>query len=335
MSNIITKNHTHGIDYSGELSPEAKKIVQSFEPKDPESVKIEEMDIALARSENGLADHDIKLPNPALHVIDKSITQGGRDVRIRIYTPKVRTEALLPIFVYAHGGCWTFCSLDSHDSICRYISVHANCIVVSVDYALAPEKPFPHGLNDYCDAILWCSENAKFIGGDRTKIAVGGDSAGGNLAAAAAQKLASETSLSLCLQVLIYPICQVPAPPSSSLKRYAKGYFFTAETLEWTSSLYLPDQDGSSITNPLISPIAGEITKSLAPAFFIIAECDILRDQALAYAQKLTAAGISTQSHYYLGMPHAFIAMAGSLKLGKHALTDCAQSLNQAFRGNM
>jgi acetyl esterase len=333
MKRTIT--HTHGIDYSGELSPEAKKIVESFEPENPDSVKVEEMDIALARSENGLADHDIKLPNPTPHTVDKTITQAGRDIRIRIYTPKESSEALLPIFVFAHGGCWTFCSLDSHDHICHYIAHHANCIVVSVDYALAPENPFPHGLNDFYDTVLWCSENAKFIGGDHTKIAVGGDSAGGNLAAAAAQKLASETNLSLCLQVLIYPICQVPAPPSSSLKRYAKGYFFTAETLEWTSSLYLPDQDESSITNPLISPTAGEITKSLAPAFFIIAECDILRDQALAYAEKLTAAGISTQSHYYLGMPHAFIAMAGTIKLGKYALTDCAQSLKQAFRGNM
>jgi acetyl esterase len=202
-----------------------------------------------------------------------------------------------------------------------------------VDYALAPEHPFPAGLNDYCDAILWCVENAKVIGADHTKIAVGGDSAGGNLAAVAAQKLLAESNVSLCLQVLIYPICEVPAPPSASLTRYAKGYFFTADMLEFTSSLYLQ----SPLTQesiPLVSPSMGTISQSLAPAFFVIAECDILRDQALAYAEKLKAAGVAVTCNYYLGMPHAFIAMAGSLPLGHQALDDCALQLSQAFQGN-
>jgi acetyl esterase len=330
MNHIV--DHFHGTDFSGELSPEAKKIIQLFEPENPDSVRAADMDIAQARSVHGLAAHDIALPEPSSKVSEKIITSNNRDIRIRIYNPPTENEEKFPLFVFAHGGCWTFCSLDSHDRICHYISHHSRCIVVSVDYALAPEHPFPAGLNDYCDAILWCAEHAELIGADHTKIAVGGDSAGGNLATVAAQKLLAESGLTICLQVLIYPICQVPAPPSTSLTRYAKGYFFTSDMLEFTSSLYIQ----SPLTQesiPLVSPISGIISPSLAPAFFVIAECDILRDQALAYAEKLKAAGIPVTCNYYLGMPHAFIAMAGSLPLGHHALDDCVQQISQAFQG--
>lgn len=326
-------DHVQGADFSGELSPEAWEIVQSFEPENPDSVRAEDMDIAQARSEHGLAAHDISIPHPASKVSDKIISADGRNIRIRIYNPPAENGELLPLFVFAHGGCWTFCSLDSHDKICHYISHHARCIVVSVDYALAPEHPFPNGLNDYCDAILWCAEHAELIGADHTKIAVGGDSAGGNLAAVAAQKLLAESGLTICLQVLIYPICEVPATPSASLSRYAKGYFFTADMLVFTSSLYLQ----SPLTQesiPLVSPSLGTISPSLAPAFFVIAECDILRDQALAYAEKLKAAGVPVTCNYYLGMPHAFIAMAGSLTLGHQALDDCVHQLKNAFQEN-
>ncbi len=324
-------DHILGTDYSGELSPEALEIVQSFDPDYPLSARSQDMNIALARTEHGLAHHDIPLPEPALEVSERIISAGSKNIRIRLYRPTTETTEPLPLFVFAHGGCWTFCSLDSHDRICQYISHHSSCVVVSVDYALAPEHPFPAGLNDYCDAILWCSKHAESIGIDRNKIAVGGDSAGGNLAAVAAQKLLAESSLSLCLQVLIYPICESPAPPSISLTRYAKGYFFTADMLKWTSSLYLQ----SPLTResiPLVSPNLGIISPSLAPAFFIIAECDILRDQALTYAEKLKTAGIPVHCNYYLGMPHAFIAMAGTLTLAKRALDDCILKMIHAFK---
>lgn len=321
-----------GKDFAGELSPEATSIILPYAPSDPDSFKIEDTDLALARSEHGLAKHEIALPTPTPSVQDLTIPAENKKITIRTYTPQLQQDEPLPIFIYAHGGCWAFCSLDSHNRICHYIAHHAQCIVVSVDYALAPEHPFPTGLNDYYNAILWCHENASTIGANPSKMAVGGDSAGGNLAAVAAQKLANETKIPLSLQVLIYPICDVPAPHSPSIIKYAEDYFFTLEMLEWTASLYIQSPDIHPTSNPLISPIAGNISPSLSPAFFVIAECDVLRDQGIAYAEKLHQNNIKTKCIQYQGMPHAFVAMAGSLSLGKQALDDCAYQLKNAFK---
>ena len=324
MHNIIDK--VLGIDLAGEMSPEASSIVRSFDsPNSP----IEEFDIEQARREHSLAEHDIELSEPVSTVSEKTIPHGTRDVRIRIYTPE--GEGPFPLFIYAHGGCWVFCSLDSHDKICHYFSQQARCIVISVDYALAPEHPFPSGLDDLYQATLWCMEHAASLHGDPQKIAIGGDSAGGNLATVVAQMLPASKKKQLCLQVLIYPICEVLSQASSSLERYAENYFFTKEILDWTSHLYLKDNSESSEANPLVSPIHGDVPEPLAPAFFVIAECDILRDQGLAYARKLAQTGTSVRCHYYLGMPHAFLAMAGSLPLGRQAMDDCVKRLTESF----
>lgn len=315
-----------GEDFNGELCPQAQEIVQALHH--PDAPPVEETDIQAARETHALEAFDIEIASTETQVEDRQIEVLSRRINIRIYTPA--GDGPFPILVFAHGGCWTFCSLDSHDRLCRYYSHHARCIVVSVDYALAPEHPFPQGLNDFHDAVLWCFKHAASIRGDAKRVAVAGDSAGGNLSAAVAQQLQSQPSFRLRLQLLIYPICDASSPEGASMKHYANGYFFTQDVLKWTASLYAKD---SRLQHPGISPLYGEVTSNLAPAFFLLAECDILRDQGLAYAQKLREAGVAVHCMTYRGVPHAFIAMARALDLGQQALSDSAKHLKLAFAG--
>ncbi len=313
-----------GDDFAGELCPDAAQIVQSIH--DPNAPPVEATDITAAREGHLFAAHDLPLITNGLSVDDRQIEVGGRRIGIRVYTPS--GAGPFPILLFAHGGCWTFCSLNSHDRICRFYADVVGCVVVSVDYRMAPEYPFPAALDDFYDALIWCFEHASSLKGDPGRVAVAGDSAGGNLSAAAALRLQSHPKYRLCLQVLLYPICDASALSGGSMERYADGYFFTREVLAWTASLYTK---GSDVANPEISPQYATVTPNLAPALFIIAECDILRDQALAYAQKLRAADIKVHCNYYRGVPHAFVAMAGVLDLGKQALQDSVHSLRQAF----
>lgn len=314
-----------GNGYNGELCPAARVIAEAFD--DRSAPPVEQMDIQSAREVHALEAYDISISPDQIHIEDREIELDGRLLRVRVYTPS--GVGPFPILVFAHGGCWTFCSIESHEQLCRYYCIHAHCVVVSVDYSLAPERPFPHGLNDFEDALLWCFENASEINGNPRRMAVAGDSAGGNLSAAVAQRLQSHPDLKLSLQVLLYPICDPSVMTGGSLDRYADGYFFTRDVLQWTASLYT--NNDTDPKHPEVSPIYGEITTGLAPAFFVIAECDVLRDQAFEYADVLRQAGIDVQCHYYRGVPHAFMAMAGTLKLGQQALEDSAQQLAQAF----
>lgn len=313
-----------GEDFNGELCPQAQAIVDSF--PQPTAAPIEAMDIQAARDNHALEAFDITIASSKTQVEDRQIELKKRSLRVRIYSPE--GEGPFPILSFAHGGCWTFCSIESHDHLCHYYAHHANCVVVSVDYALAPEHPFPQGLDDFYDATLWCFENASALNGDATRVAVAGDSAGGNLAAVVAQRLQTHSHYRLSLQLLIYPICDASQLVGGSMERYAKNYFFTHDVFRWTASLYAKD---NPLETPEISPLYGKVSTQLAPSVFLIAECDILRDQALAYAERLREVGADVRCDYYRGVPHAFIAMAGKLKLGERALKKSAQTLKHAF----
>jgi acetyl esterase len=318
MNHVVDK--FIGESFGGELSPAAKKLVESYE--NPAAPPAEEMDLHLARTVHGLAPHEVAVPVPIPEESDIEI----EGVRVRIYKPQA--DGPLPVFIYAHGGCWVFCSLETHERLCQFFATNARCIVISVDYTLAPENRFPKAVDEMFSVTRWICENASEFGGDPSRVAIGGDSAGGNLAAVTSQRIANESDYTLSLQVLIYPICAVGAE-SSSMDKYASGYFFTKDVLDWTAKLYIGEHDPADAR---ISPQSGFISESLAPAFFAIAECDILRDQGIQYAEKLKSAGVKVNCHFYRGMPHAFVAMGGTLEEGKQALLDCSEMLAHAFQ---
>ncbi|MCL1463438.1 alpha/beta hydrolase [Argonema galeatum] len=249
------------------------------------------------------------------------------DIAIRIYTPHGKKP--LPVLVFFHGGGWVLGDLDVADSTCRSLAKDVGCVVVSVDYRLAPEHKFPAAVEDAYAATVWVANNASVINADVTRIAVAGDSAGGNLAAAVALMARDRGEPALAYQVLIYPVTQY-AFDTESYREYAEGCGLTKEEMIWFWRHYLANTaDGE---NPYASPLLAENLSQLPPALIITAECDVLRDEALAYATRLRSAGVSVYLKQYDGMIHGFVGMALVLDGGKNAIADIAAQLRSVFK---
>ena len=250
-------------------------------------------------------------------------------VPVRIYGPAA-TEPC-PALVYFHGGGWVLGNLDTHDSTCRALSRRTACVVVSVDYRLAPEHTFPAALDDCIAAVEWVADNAAELGVDPTRIAVGGDSAGGNLTATVTLANRSRRGLELCHQLLIYPVTDARRN-TPSYKQNAEGYLLTADAMRWFWDLYLNEQ--SEGANPLASPLRAEDLAGLPPATVITAEFDPLRDEGEAYAEQLAAASVPVDSRRWDGVAHGFFAMEGSVAKAKEALDWAAAQLQKSFARN-
>lgn len=270
---------------------------------------------------------DIKSLN--LPQIEENNPSG--DVLVRIYRPQ--TEGVLPALVWYHGGGWVLGSLETADQVCRALANAAGCAVVSVDYRLAPEHPFPAGLEDAYSALLWVLADGNGVGIDRSRVAVGGDSAGGNLAAAAALLAREGVGMGEaethrpCFQFLIYPVTQ-HGFDTPSYSENATGYFLTQAMMRffWNHYLRRPE-DGQ---NPLASPLLANDLKGLPPAWVATAQYDPLRDEGEAYANRLKEAGVTVESVRYDGMIHGFFANP-DLEVGRQALADGAQRLKKAL----
>lgn len=243
---------------------------------------------------------------------------------MRLYRPTADTN--LGLLVYFHGGGWVLGSVNSHDGTCRSIANQSGCAVLSVEYRLAPEDPFPAGLEDSLKATAWAAANAESLGIDATRIAVGGDSAGGNLAAVVAQL----QPVPIAFQMLIYPVtdCRMS---SASYVENAAGPFLRAVDMDAFINLYL---DGKTSTNdPRVSPICADsaVLASCPPAIVITAEHDPLRDEGEDYGRALLAAGVPTSIVRYFGMIHGFLGMAPWIDDGKHAITHVSTALSMAL----
>ncbi|MEE9281074.1 MAG: alpha/beta hydrolase [Myxococcota bacterium] len=215
---------------------------------------------------------------PVGDVAERGIPGPAGDVTVRIYTPF--GDGPFPALVYFHGGGFVVCSLDSHDGSCRALGNAARCTVVSVDYRLAPEAKFPAPLEDCFAATRWVAENASSIGVDAARVAVAGDSAGGNLAAGVTLLARERGGPALCHQLLIYPVMN-HAFDTASYTENAEGYFLTREMMRWFWGHYLEtESDG---LNPLASPLRAEDVSNLPPATVMTAEFDPLRDEGEAY----------------------------------------------------
>ncbi|HUT49494.1 MAG TPA: alpha/beta hydrolase [Alphaproteobacteria bacterium] len=266
---------------------------------------------------------------PALKKVeDRAIPGPSGDVPVRVYTPEA--DGVLPVLVYFHGGGWAFGDLESHDAMCRIIAHQAGCLVVAVDYRLAPEHKFPAGLEDCIAATRWCAEHGREIGGDPARLAVGGDSAGGNLAAAVAQAARNGGGPKLALQWLIYPAVDFTAD-NASLRENAEGFLLTKAAIDWTLKQYVTD--ASEARDPRASPGLASDLAGLPPALVQTAEFDPLRDEGEAYADALKAAGVPTETIRYDGMVHGFMRMGALVDRAAVGLNDGASALRKAFSG--
>jgi acetyl esterase len=234
-------------------------------------------------------------------VVDRLIPGPEGEIPIRVFTPL--GAGPFALYVFFHGGGWVLGDLDTQASECRSLASQAGVIVVSVDYRHAPEHPFPAAPNDAYAALTWVAHHAAEMGGDATRIGVGGTSSGANLAAVCALMARDREGPTLRLQVLNVPVTSHDFS-TDSYRDYARGYAFDRSSLEWCWSLYLPTPgDGQ---NPYASPLRAASLAGLPPAFVMTSECDALRAEGKAYADRLAAAGVPTTYRENMGMVHLF-----------------------------
>jgi acetyl esterase len=263
-------------------------------------------------------------PEAILHVENREIPGPGGTIPIRLYIP--REETGLPIFVFFHGGAFVAGGLDSHDTPLRAISNRCGCIVVSVAYRLAPEHRFPAAPDDCYAATKWVAENAATFGGDARRIAVGGDGAGGNLAAVVTRKARDGGGPALVYQVLIYPTVDAIMRGSRYL---SKDPTMTPDSRAAILGAYIPYTN--KLQDPDISPIDAKTLSNLPPAFLITDEDDPGRDEADAYARRLVEDGVQVKVSSYPNMIHGFFLMAGELDASKRCIEEISEALRSAF----
>jgi acetyl esterase len=235
----------------------------------------------------------------------------------------------LPALVFFHGGGFVIGNLDTHDRLCRSLAKASGCAVVSVDYRLAPENKYPAAVDDAYAATQYLAEHGSEFGIDPNRIAVGGDSAGGNLATVISLLARDRGGPKLKFQLLIYPLVDFNDHSPSMLQFGQGDYFLTMEGMDWFKKSYLASEDAAR--EPSASPINATDFRGLPPAMVIVAGCDPLRDQGEAYARKLQAAGVPVELKRYEGMIHIFLTLAGIIDAGKTAIADAAAAIRGAL----
>lgn len=251
-------------------------------------------------------------------------TRDGFELPVRLVAP---SDEPLPVLVYLHGGGFTIGSIATHDVLCRHLSQLAHCAVLSVGYRLAPEHRFPVAFEDAWDAVKWVAEQGAEKGLDPARIAVGGDSAGGTLAAACALQ-ARDTGLALKLQLLFYPGC-CAHQDTPSHKTFGHGFVLEAAHIAYFFDLYIPNLTDREDWR--FAPLLADDVEGVAPAWLGLAECDPLVDEGLQYADKLRASGVMVDLDIYRGVTHEFIKMGRAIPEASRAHLDAARALKHAF----
>lgn len=308
------------------LDPQAKAFLEGLVAAG--AAPVQELSVEEARRLNEERAAGLFGPTDALGAIaDRAVPGPGRPVRVRIYEPQGGTRPQ-PALVYFHGGGWVVGSLDSHDGVCRALAARTPCVVVAVDYRLAPEHRFPAPVEDAWAATAWVAEQAASLGADLARIAVGGDSAGGNLAAVVALR-ARDRGLPLALQLLVYPVTDHDLDRASYLEN-ASGFGLTRDAMRWYWDHYLgSDGDG---THPEASPLRAADLRGVAPALVVTAEFDPLRDEGEEYARRLEEAGVPVTLSRYEGLIHGFYRMPAVVERAHDALDESAAALRAALK---
>jgi acetyl esterase len=265
-------------------------------------------------------------PVAVAQVEDITIAGPGGGLPLRMYTPEGTGH--FPLFIYLHGGGWVFGTLDQSDNVCRYFASKVGCIVISVDYRLAPEHKFPAAVEDAYCATQWAAENAKRIKGDPARIAIGGASAGGNLAAVVCLMAKDRSGPSLVFQLLAYPPTNIATLDTASYRDFAMGHGLARSHIKWYRMQYLANEEDCK--NSYASPLLADDLSNLPPALVLTGEYDVLRDDGEAYAKRLKEAGVSARYIRYANMGHMAYWNMESGQAGD-ALHQAALALDSAF----
>ena len=283
--------------------------------------------VAVARAQYEARIALMAPPAEIAAVRERTIEGPGGGLRLRLYTPL--GAGPFPLLIFFHGSGFVLCSLDTHDGMCCNLCAGGACVVVSVDYRLAPEHKFPAGPDDCLHATRWAAAHATELGAARGRIAVAGDSAGATMAAVTALRLRDEGGPSLCGQLLLYPVTDYHTPGTPSYRDNAEGYGLTRETMKWFWAHYL--NDPAEGAHPHAAPLRAPMLSGLPPALVITAQYDPLRDEGEIYAERLREAGVPVELSRYDGVNHGFMFWAGVVDKAGAAMTQASEWLRRIF----
>lgn len=293
------------------------------------------VDYATITPEAMRAQFDVPMqmgPPPAVARVEPvSIALDSRTLDARLYVPEGAGDEPLPLTVYYHGGGWVLCTLDTHDGTCRMLARESGCAVLSVAYRLAPENPYPVPFDDCYEALLWAAAHAAELGCDPARLAVAGDSAGGNLAAACAIAARDRGGPALRHQLLIYPVTDCDYSFASYAENGGGDYFLGQAGMEWFWTHYL---SGRALADaPMATILKTADLSALPPATVVVAEFDPLRDEGLAYAQRLADAGVAVEQWVAPGMIHGFFGMFEAVPDAVAPISRAGKALGAGLRG--
>ncbi|MEY4750104.1 MAG: hypothetical protein RIQ60_2318 [Pseudomonadota bacterium] len=270
---------------------------------------------------------------PPVALVRELVADGGPhgDIPLRLYRPRGSAQGTaLPVLVYFHGGGWVIGDLDTHDTLCRQLASESACAVVAVDYRMGPEQPFPCAVDDALAATRWVATHAAELGLDAARLAVGGDSAGGNLAAVVSQLARSAGGPAIRFQLLIYPATDMRRVATSHTTN-GEGYLLTRESIDYFAGHYI-GSDPAALADLRASPLLAPDLAGLPPALLLTAGYDPLRDEGLLYAQRLSQAGVACAYLCFERQIHGFITMGRVIDEANTAVSCCAGALRQALR---
>ena len=306
------------------LHPQAKAFLDMLASSG--APPIEQLPLAEARAVRSEMIEAGVPEEPVAEVQNHTVPGPAGPIAVRVYRPA--KSGTLPALVFFHGGGFVICNLDTHDRQCRVLANASGCAVISVAYRLAPEHKYPAAVDDAYAATKYVAEHAAEFGVDPNRIAVGGDSAGGNLATVVCLLSRDRGGPRLKFQLLIYPLVDF-YDESPSMQQYSEGHFLTRAGMDWFRESYLPSREAG--LEPSASPTNAKDFRQLPPAMIITAECDPLRDQGEAYGRKLQGAGVPVELKRYEGMIHPFFQFAAVLDTAKIAMKDAASALRKAL----